>query len=90
VLVPSKTPRLLAAARAAALFALPAAALAQGGLGMADMCIAQQYAAPAASARHLPDARGHLQQALNCLEGRKEPDFRKSAGLPCSDACAFA
>jgi hypothetical protein len=69
----------------------PAVARTQGGEpGMAQMRTADQYAARAAAAHHLPDVRAHLQQALNCLEGQKGPDYRKSAGDPCSGSGALA
>lgn len=69
----------------AAVLALPGLAHAQDGQrGMADMRIAKQYAALAANAHRLEDVRANLQQALNCLEGAQGPDYRRSAGDPCS------
>ena len=51
--------------------------------GMADMRVAEQYAARAADAGKLEEVRANLQQALNCLEGPQGPDYRRSVGDPC-------
>ena len=51
--------------------------------GMSHMRIAERYAALAADARRLEDIKANLQQALNCLEGQRGPDYRRSAGDPC-------
>jgi hypothetical protein len=53
---------------------------------MRDMRTAEQYAALAADARSLEDARAKLQQALNCLEGPQGAEYRRSAGGPCGGA----
>jgi hypothetical protein len=52
--------------------------------GMADMQTAEQSAALAADAQRLEDVRVNLQQVLNCLVGRKGPEYRRSASDPCS------
>jgi hypothetical protein len=68
-----------------AVLALPGPARAQDEQrGMADMRIAEQYSAHAADAQRLEDVRANLRQALNCLEGAQGPDYRRSAGDPCS------
>jgi hypothetical protein len=69
----------------AAVLVLPILAHAQDGQrGMAEMRMAEKCAALAADAQRLEDIRANLQQALNCLEGRQGPDYRRSAGDPCS------
>jgi hypothetical protein len=62
---------------------IPVVADAQGERGMKDMRTAEQYAALAAGAHNLEDARAKLQQALNCLEGPQGAEYRRSAGDPC-------
>lgn len=65
---------------------LPVVAGAQDRRGIKDMRTAEQYAALAAGARNLEDARTNLQQALNCLEGPQGAEYRRSAGDPCGGA----
>lgn len=55
---------------------------------MADMRIAEKFATLAADARRLDDIRINLQKALNCLEGPQGPEYRRSAGEPCSGSGA--
>lgn len=77
-------------ALSAALLALPILAYAQEEQrGMSDMRIAERFAASAADARRLEEVRVNLQQALNCLEGSQGPDYRRSAGEPCSGSGAL-
>lgn len=77
----------IAAMLTVALFMLPILAQAQREpRGMADMRIAERYAALAANAQRLEDIRVNLQQTLNCLEGPQGPDYRRSAGDPCGGA----
>jgi hypothetical protein len=81
------TPARTAGMLMAALSLLPITAHAQGERrGMADMRIAERYAGRAANAQGLEEIRANLQQALNCLEGPRGPDFRRSAGDPCGGA----
>ncbi len=55
---------------------------------MREMRIAEQQAAAAAGAQDLQHVRTHLQQALNCLVGRGDREYRPSAGDPCAGASA--
>jgi hypothetical protein len=70
------------------LLAIPAPVIAQEA-GLAEMRIAEQHAAAAASASDLEQAETELQQALNCLVGRDGREFRAKAGDPCKGASAL-
>lgn len=52
--------------------------------GLAEMRIAKQHAAAAADARALEQVKAELQQALNCLVGRGDREFRPNVGDPCN------
>jgi hypothetical protein len=62
--------------------------LAEDSPGMAQMRIAEQQAAEAASTQDLEQAKLHLQQALNCLVGRGASEYRPAVGDPCKGASA--
>ena len=72
----------------AMLFAIPPPALAQQP-GLAEMRIAEQHAAAAASASELGQARVELQRALNCLVGRGAREYKPGIGDPCKGASAL-
>jgi hypothetical protein len=54
----------------------------------ADIRIAEKFATLAAGAQRLDDVPINLQKALNCLEGPQGPEYRRSAGEPCSGSGA--
>ena len=57
--------------------------------GLSEMRIAERHAAAAANARSLEQAKAELQQALNCLVGRGDDEFRSNVGDPCKGASAL-
>src|SRR5207248_3631873 len=61
------------------LTALPLA-LAQESPGMSEMRTAEQQAAAAAGTQDLPQVKAHLQQALNCRDGRGASAYRLQVG----------
>ncbi len=73
----------------ALLLTVSPAALAQQSPGLNEMRTAEEHAGLAAAAGQLPEVRNQLQQALNCLVGRRGDDYRASAGDPCKGAGAL-
>lgn len=61
---------------------------AQESQGLREMRMAEQHAS-AAKASDLEQVKAHLQQALNCLAGKGESEYRSSAGDPCRGASTF-
>lgn len=57
--------------------------------GLHEMRIAAQYATAAAGAQDLKQIKAQLQQALNCLVGRGDSEYRSKAGEPCRGASAM-
>ncbi len=57
--------------------------------GLREMRIAEQHAAAAGETQDLQQVRTHLQQALNCLVGRGQAEYRPGAGDPCNGISAL-
>jgi hypothetical protein len=75
---------LIASVLTGSILVAPGACAQDAQRGMAEMRIAEKYAALAADAQRMEDVRDKLQQTLNCLVGRQGSEYRRSAGDPCS------
>ena len=81
---PTRHTACVALAVAAYLVVLPLAEAWGEAAGVAEMWVADEQAALAATAQQLVAIRLNLQRALNCLEGPKGEDYRAVSGDACT------